>query len=180
MVILMINRNGPNSSGTESIDQVQVIRHGEQSDCIVVRRMVRPPISTIRSRILTRDCEIWASPAHLRVLGNEFSLDGKGEDGFAKVGRCDGVGRVEEEVEVRRGGRIRKAGERGAGKSGVPGVAFLLLRLEPITQSHQLIHLRHNPLLLGKGREGEPATGRDCFVKYGFSLCQLPGLQPAF
>ena len=111
----------------------------------------------------------------VRVLGDEFSLDGKSEDGFTKVGRCDGVGRVEEEIEVRRGGRIRKAGKRGAGKSGVPGVAFLLLRLQPITQGHQLIHLRHNPLLLGKGGRGT-GNGSRLLVKCGFSLCQLPGL----
>ena len=104
---------------------------------------------------------MWPQSVHHSGLGDEFSLDGKGEDGFAKVGRCDGVGRVEKEVEVRRGGRVGKAGERGAGKSGVPGVAFPLLRLQPITQRHQLIHLRHNPLLLGEGREWELESGQD-------------------
>ena len=29
------------------------------------------------------------------VLGDEFALDGEGEDGFAEVGGGDGVGRVE-------------------------------------------------------------------------------------
>ena len=82
-------------------------------------------------------------------------MDGEGEDGFAEVGGGDVVGLVEEELEVGRGGRVGKAGQRGAGERGVPRVAFLLLRLQPITQGHQLIHLRHDPLLLGEGREGE-------------------------
>ena len=34
------------------------------------------------------------------VLGDEFALDGEGEDGFAEGGGGDGVGRVEEEMEV--------------------------------------------------------------------------------
>ena len=88
------------------------------------------------------------------VLGDEFALDGEGEDGFAEVGGGDGVGRVEEEREVGRGGRVGKAGQRRAGERGVPRLPFLLLRLQPITQRHQLIHLRHDPLLLGEGWEG--------------------------
>ena len=89
------------------------------------------------------------------VLGDEFALDGEGEDGFAEVGGGDGVGRVEEEIEVGRGGRVGKAGQRRAGERGVPRLPFLLLRLQPITQRHQLIHLRHDPLLLGEGWEGQ-------------------------
>jgi hypothetical protein len=57
---------------------------------------------------------------------------------------------MEEEVEVLQGGRVGKAGKSSAGKRGVPGVAFLLLRLQPITQRHQLIHLRYNSFLFGE------------------------------
>ena len=100
----------------------------------------------------------------IRVLRDEFALDGEGEDGLAEVGGKDGVGVVEEEVEVGRGGRVGKAGQRRAGERGVPRVAFLLLRLQPITQRHQLIHFRHDPLLLPEGREalwGYPPSSPD-------------------
>ena len=63
----------------------------------------------------------------------------------------DGVGLVEEEVEVGRGGRGGKAGQRGAGEVGEARLPFLLLRLQPITQCHQLIHLGDDALLLGEG-----------------------------
>ena len=65
----------------------------------------------------------------------------------------DGVGRVEEEREVGRGGRVGKAGQRRAGELAGLLLPLLLLRLQPITQRHQLIHLRHDPLLLGEGWE---------------------------
>ena len=60
---------------------------------------------------------------------------------------------MEEESEVGRGGRVGKAGQRRAGECGVPRLPFLLLRLQPIAQRHQLVHLRHDPLLLGEGRK---------------------------
>ncbi|GDY01090.1 hypothetical protein LBMAG49_04190 [Planctomycetota bacterium] len=78
-----------------------------------------------RKRVIFKVITIWrndsafqpeARQAFLRrfvvgVLGDEFALDGEGEDGFAEVGGGDGVGRVEEEREVGRGGRVGKAGQ---------------------------------------------------------------------
>ena len=61
---------------------------------------------------------------------------------------------MEEEIEVGRGGRGGKAGQRGAGEVGVARLPFLLLRLQPITQGHQLIRLGDDALLLGEGWEG--------------------------
>src|SRR5205823_632020 len=80
------------------------------------------------------------------VLGDEFALDGEGEDGFAEVSGGDVVGRVEEEIQVGRGGRFGEASQRRAGERGVPRLPFLLLRLQPITQRHQLINpAQHRP-----------------------------------
>ena len=70
---------------------------------------------------------------------------------------------MEEEIEVGRAGGCGKAGQRGAGEIDVAGLAFLLLRLQPVTQGHQLIHLGHDPLLLGEGREGD-ICGFEIFV----------------
>ena len=47
---------------------------------------------------------------------------------------------MEEEAEVGRGGRVGEVGQRRAGERGVPRLPFLLLRLQPITQRHQLIN----------------------------------------
>ena len=73
--------------------------------------------------------------------------------GFAEIGGSDVVGFVEYEIGGWPGGRVGEAGQRRAGERGVPRLPFLLLRLQPVTQRHQLIHLRHDPLLLGEGRE---------------------------
>ena len=70
----------------------------------------------------------------------------------------DGVGLVENETEVGRGGRVGKAGQRRAGEFAAANLSFLLLRLQPITQRNQLIHLCHDPLLLGEGWEGKWST----------------------
>lgn len=72
---------------------------------------------------------------------------------FSKIRRFDVVGLMKEKLEVSRSGLIGEAGQRRAGERRVPRLPFLLLRLQPITQRHQLIHLRHDPLLLGEGRE---------------------------
>ena len=107
--------------------------------------------ASLRSRVSNRQFDFFV----IRTLRHQLALHGEGEDGFAEVGGGDGVGAVEEEVEVGRGGSVSEAGQRGAGEVGVPGVALGLLRLEPITQRHEFIHLRHNPLLLGEGWEGD-------------------------
>ncbi len=58
---------------------------------------------------------------------------------------------VKQQFQVGRGGGVGEAGEGGLGEGGVAGLALLLLRLQPITERHQLIHLRHNSLLFGEG-----------------------------
>ena len=64
---------------------------------------------------------------------------------------------VEEELRSDRYKRLARTWLPVAG--GVLLVAFPLLRLQPVTQRHQLIHLRHNPLLLGEGGEGDGEFG---------------------
>jgi len=86
-------------------------------------------------------------------MGDEFALNGEGEDGFTEVGGGDGVRGMEKEVEVGRGGCVGEAGQRRAGEHGVPRLPFPLLRFQPITERHQLVHLRHDPRLLGEGRQ---------------------------
>ncbi len=48
-----------------------------------------------------------------------------------------------------------QAGEAGGGQPVAGGLARGAGRLQPVQQRHQLLHLRHDPPLLGEGREGE-------------------------
>ena len=97
------------------------------------------------------------------ILRNEAALDGELEDGLAELG--DGVGGVVEEVEMiahaRPGGceGLRLAGgqqvmERGLLELGAGIVPRLLPRAKLVAQGHQLIHLGHNPPLLGQRGDG--------------------------
>ena len=92
---------------------------------------------------------------------------------FRKSRWRNAVGFVEEKIEVRRGGRFGKAGERGAGERAGLLVAFLLLRLQPITQGHQLIHLGDDAFLLGEeeGLEQDIGLDRRYCLPDGQRLC---------
>ena len=52
-----------------------------------------------------------------------------------------------------------QAGEAGGGQPVAGGLARGAGRLQPIQQRHQLLHLRHNPPLLGEGRERNDEAG---------------------
>ena len=114
----------------------------------------------------------------IRVLRNQFPLNGEGEDSFTEISGGDRVGLVEEKFDVRRSGRVGKAGDGGAGKCGLLRFPFPLLRLQPITQRHQLIHLRHDPFLFGEGRKGNWEVVASCSIKSA-GLIHLPHIHRA-
>ena len=96
------------------------------------------------------------------ILGDEFAHDGELEDGLFEVvdGRLGGEEEVEVGFDALPGllelGRVAGGGEgieQGFDERlvGVDAVFLLLLKL--VTQRHQLIHLGHDPVLLGEGWE---------------------------
>ena len=68
---------------------------------VIVRNVLDPSVvfsSSRKSARLPVEPPLDIRAFVVRVLGNEFTLDGKGKNGLAEVGGLDGIGVVEEEV----------------------------------------------------------------------------------
>ena len=101
----------------------------------------------------------------LRVLFDQPAADGEVEDGLAEAGDLVGAGGqggqgVDGEARVGAEGcgvRVGRAqpGEAGRSQPVAPFLPRRARRLQPVAQRHQFIDLRHDTLLLCKGREGD-------------------------